>query len=156
VNANLHADGHRLPLGQPERARHEIAHREAHEVEGEGRQADETERRQHLAPVLGEGGADHDEQEDEGEGADWLAQALGERGLLRADHHADGHGHEDDRERLDHLVDRDGDRLAGAQEGLEAEPHEEREAHQGEDAVRGGQRDVEGHVAVRKVAEYVG
>lgn len=74
---------------------------------------------------------------------------------LAADHHADDHGGDDHGDHREDLVELQRDRLVGTHEVLHRQPDDQRHGDQREQAVDGGQRDVERDVALREVREQV-
>jgi hypothetical protein len=80
----------------------------------------------------------------------------GERRISPSDQHPDRDRDEHDGEDLEHLSELHRDAALGAHEVREREVHDEREGDERDRAVDGGERDVEGDVTVREVAEEVG
>ncbi|MCY1291236.1 hypothetical protein D9M70_404180 [compost metagenome] len=156
VDADLHADGHRLALRQVEQARHAVADAEAQQVEAQRRQADHRGVLEEGRPVLGHRQQDDQRQEQRRDDLHRLLHALGERREAAAHPHADGHRAEHDGEHLHDLGELQRDGLVALHEVHQRQVDDHRHGEDGDHRVHRRQGDVQRHVAMRQVAVEVG
>lgn len=156
MDADFHPNGDGLAALDPGEQGHEITHRHAEQVKGEGGCS-------HLAKEIGEIGAffhdgstDHKKKNEGRQNAHGFIHAGGQEPVFPADKHANGDGGEDDNKNLNNFIELERDDFSCAYKGFEGEVNDEREREEGKNAIDGGKGDIERNISFGEVREEIG
>ncbi len=156
MDADLHADGNRLALGDVQQARHPVAHAQAQQVEQQRRQAHYRRIRNHGLPILGQRQDDGERQEQCGHQLHRLLHARGKSGCEAANQHAQRHRQQNDGEHLHHLGKLQRYGLVRCHEPAQRQVHQQWHGQDRDQRVDRRQGDIQRHIAMGQVAEQVG